>query len=402
MADYLDTVPLSGIIRIRDMMYSVKDPFRLDQGDVSFDSPDTVKSAMVRAIAENKTHYLLTAGLPRLRELIAAKLRDKNRIPLVDAEDVLVTNGGIHGLHIICQALLEPGDEVLVPDPEWPPTAGHVRLARAVPVPCPLHESLGWRYDLDELEARITPKTRVLYLNSPNNPTGGLLTRADLERLAAIATRHDLWVISDEAYEDVVFEGEHLSIASLPGMYERTIPLYTFSKSYAMTGLRLGYVAIKNEAMRDRARKVLFYTASNISSVVQFGGIGGLEGSQQCIEDFRTELRARRDLFYRGIADLGGDVFSGEPPAGAFYAFLRIGREAPAASGSGSISWRTVEYLIKNGRIGCVPGVDFGATGEGYIRFCFARDRKELEGALASLKTLCLASQMAGKAGRAG
>jgi len=402
MADYLDTVPLSGIIRIRDMMYSVKDPFRLDQGDVSFDSPDTVKSAMVRAIAENKTHYLLTAGLPRLRELIAAKLRDKNRIPLVDAEDVLVTNGGIHGLHIICQALLEPGDEVLVPDPEWPPTAGHVRLARAVPVPCPLHESLGWRYDLDELEARITPKTRVLYLNSPNNPTGGLLTRADLERLAAIATRHDLWVISDEAYEDVVFEGEHLSIASLPGMYERTIPLYTFSKSYAMTGLRLGYVAIKNEAMRDRARKVLFYTASNISSVVQFGGIGGLEGSQQCIEDFRTELRARRDLFYRGIADLGGDVFSGEPPAGAFYAFLRIGREAPAASGSGSISWRTVEYLIKNGRIGCVPGVDFGATGEGYIRFCFARDRKELEGALASLKALCLASQMAGKAGRAG
>jgi len=402
MADYLDTVPLSGIIRIRDMMYSVKDPFRLDQGDVSFDSPDTVKSAMVRAIAENKTHYLLTAGLPRLRELIAAKLRDKNRIPLVDAEDVLVTNGGIHGLHITCQALLEPGDEVLVPDPEWPPTAGHVRLARAVPVPCPLHESLGWRYDLDELEARITPKTRVLYLNSPNNPTGGLLTRADLERLAAIATRHDLWVISDEAYEDVVFEGEHLSIASLPGMYERTIPLYTFSKSYAMTGLRLGYVAIKNEAMRDRARKVLFYTASNISSVVQFGGIGGLEGSQQCIEDFRTELRARRDLFYRGIADLGGDVFSGEPPAGAFYAFLRIGREAPAASGSGSISWRTVEYLIKNGRIGCVPGVDFGATGEGYIRFCFARDRKELEGALASLKALCLASQMAGKAERAG
>jgi aspartate aminotransferase len=402
MASYLDEVPLSGIIRIRDMMYSVADPFRLDQGDVSFDSPDTVKSAMVKAIAENKTHYVLTAGLPRLRELIAAKLRDKNRIPLVDPEEVLVTNGGIHGLHIICQSLLEPGDEVLVPDPEWPPTAGHVRLARAVPVPCPLHESRGWRYDLDELEAKITPKTRVLYLNSPNNPTGGLLTRADLERLAAIATSHDLWVISDEAYEDVVFEGEHLSIASLPGMYERTIPLYTFSKSYAMTGLRLGYVAIKNEAMRDRARKVLFYTASNISSVVQFGGIGALEGSQQCIEDFRSELRTRRDLFYRGIADLGGDVFSGAPPAGAFYAFLRIGPEAPAAPGSGSISWRTVEYLIKNGRIGCVPGVDFGATGEGYIRFCFARDRRELTGALASLKSLCSASQMAGRAGRAG
>jgi aspartate/methionine/tyrosine aminotransferase len=146
---------------------------------------------------------------------------------------------------------------------------------------------------------------------------------------------------------------------------------------------------------------VLFYTASNISSVVQFGGIGGLEGSQQCIEDFRNELRARRDLFYRGIADLGGDFFSGEPPAGAFYAFMRIGRDAPAVSGSGSISWRTVEYLIKNGRIGCVPGVDFGATGEGYIRFCFARDRRELTGALESMQRLFAAAE-AGKAGKAG
>ena len=389
MASYLDDVPLSGIIRIRDMMYSVADPFRLDQGDVSFDSPDTVKSAMVRAIAENKTHYVQTAGLPRLRELIAAKLRDKNGIANVDPQEVLVTNGGIHGLHLACQAILEPGDEVLIPDPEWPPTAGHVRLAQAVPVACPLYESRGWRYDLEELEGKITAKTRILYLNSPNNPTGGLLTRADLERLAAIAIEHDLWVISDEAYEDVVFEGEHVSIGSLPGMYERTIPMYTFSKTFAMTGLRLGYIAIKDRAIRDRALKVLFYTASNIASVVQYGGIGGFEGPQDFIEEFRTELRARRELFYRGIADLGGDFFSGKPPAGAFYAFMRIGRDAPAAPGSGSISWRTVEYLIKNGRIGCVPGVDFGASGEGYIRFCFARDRKELTGALASLKTLC-------------
>src|SRR5689334_17441288 len=153
MAAYLDSVPLSGIIRIRDMMYSVADPFRLDQGDVSFDAPDTVKSAMVRAIAENKSHYVQTAGLPRLRELLAAKLRDKNHVPVDDAEHVLVTNGGIHGLHVICQALLEPGDEVLVPDPEWPPTASQVLLARGVPVACPLHESNGWRYDFDELES---------------------------------------------------------------------------------------------------------------------------------------------------------------------------------------------------------------------------------------------------------
>ena len=404
MSAYLDSVPLSGIIRIRELMFTVTDPFRLDQGDVSFDAPDTVKSAMVRAIAENKTHYLQTAGVPRLRELIAAKLRAKNHIPVDDPEDVLVTNGGIHGLHLLCHALLEPGDEVLVPDPEWPPTPAQVLLARGVPVPCPLHESNGWRYDFDELESKITPKTRVLYLNSPNNPTGGVLTRADLERLAAIAEAHDLWVISDEAYEDVVFEGEHVSIASLPGMYERTIPLFTFSKSYAMTGLRLGYVAIKDPAVRDRARKLLFYTASNIASVVQFGGIGALEGSQDCIEAFRTELRARRDLFYSGIADLGGDIFTGAPPAGAFYAFVRIAEDARAFSPGESISWQLVEYLIKNGRIGCVPGVDFGANGEGYIRFCFARDRKELTGALESMRQLFGAtlSGQAGLAGRAG
>jgi aspartate aminotransferase len=394
MASYLDSVPLSGIIRIRDMMYSVADPFRLDQGDVSFDAPDTVKSAMTRAIAENKSHYLQTTGVPRLRELIAAKLRSRNAIPVEDPEEVLVTNGGIHGLYVICRALLEPGDEVLLPDPAWPPTAGNILAARGVPVGCRLYEAGGWRYDLDEVESKITPRTRALYVNSPSNPTGGILTRADLERLAAIARERDLWVISDEAYEDIVFDGEQLSIASLPGMYERTIPVYTFSKSYAMTGLRLGYVVIKDQKIRERARKVLFYTTSNVASVVQFGGIGALEGPQDCIEEFRTELRARRDLFYKGLGQLAGDVFSGKPPAGAFYAFVRIdpgwGYDVSTAGrpAEGSVSWRMVEHLIKHGRIGCVPGVDFGPNGEGYVRFCFARDRRELTGALESMKQL--------------
>jgi aspartate aminotransferase len=386
MASYLDDVPFSGIIRIRDMMYSISDPFRLDQGDVSFDAPDSVKSAMASAIAENRTHYLQTNGVPRLRELIATKLRQKNGVPIDDADDVLVTHGGIHGLYMICMALLEPGDEVLIPDPEWPPAAGNVRAARGEPVGYRLHERAGWRPDFDEIRSKITPKTRVLYVNSPSNPTGGVLTRADLERLAAIAREHGLWVISDEAYEDVIFDGEHVSIASLPGMYERTIPVYTFSKSYAMTGLRLGYVAIKDLKIRERAKKILFYTASNIASVVQFGGIGALEGPQDCIDGFRVELRARRDLFYRGVAELSGG-FSGQPPAGAFYAFLKIDPKWGALP-SESISWRMVEYLIRNGRIGCVPGVDFGANGEGYVRFCFARDRKELEGALQSMKQL--------------
>src|SRR3954447_4993119 len=389
MASYLDSVPFSGIIRIRDVMYSVADPYRLDQGDVSFDAPDTVKAGMARAIGDNHSHYVQTTGIPRLRELIAAKLRSTNGIPVDDVEDVLVTNGGIHGLYILCRSLLEPGDEVLIPDPAWPPAAGNILAARGVPVGYKLHEATGWQPDLDEVEAAITPKTRILYLNSPSNPTGGVLTRAYLERLAAIAERHGLWVISDEAYEDVVFDGTHVSIASLPGMYERTFPLYTFSKSYAMTGLRLGYIAIKDPVIRDRAKKLLFCTASNVASVVQYGGIGALEGSQACVEEFRTELLARRNLFYAGVREHAAGVFSGEPPAGAFYAFLKINPTWDAGSReTASISWRMVEYLIRNGRIGCVPGVDFGAAGEGYVRFCFARGRSELGGALTSMKEL--------------
>ena len=394
MGQFLDSVPFSGIIRIRDMMYGVKDPFRLDQGDVSFDAPDTVKQAIHRAIDENRTHYLQTTGAPRLLELLAAKLHTTNRIPIGSADEIMVTTGGIHALYIICQALLEPGDEVIVPDPEWPPSMGNVKAAQAIPVPCPLHERLAWRYDLAELESKITPRTRAIYINSPHNPTGGVLTRRDLEGIAGIVSSRNLWLISDEAYEDVVFDGaQHVSPASLPGMYERTLSFYTFSKSYAMTGLRLGYLAAQDAKLRERMKKVLFYTASNISSIVQFGGIGALEGSQASIQAFCTELQARRDLFYAGIREHTAGILSGEPPKGAFYAFLRIDpswrSEKPGANES--ISWAMAEHLISRARIGCVPGVDFGANGEGYIRFCFARDRRELTGALQSMKHLAKA-----------
>jgi aspartate aminotransferase len=391
MAQFIDSVPLSGIIRIRDMMYTVKEPFRLDQGDVSFDAPDTVKNAMRRAIEENRSHYVQTTGVPRLLELIAEKLRRTNKIPVGSPDEILVTTGGIHALYILCHGLLEPGDEVIVPDPEWPPSMGNIKLARGVVVPCPLHERLDWRFDLDELESKITGKTKAIYINSPHNPTGGVLTRSDIERIAAIAEARKLWIISDEAYEDVLFDGAaHFSPASLAGMYDRTLSFYTFSKTYAMTGLRLGYVAVKDPALRDRMKKVLFYTASNISSIVQYGGIGALEGSQACIEAFRAELQARRDLFYDGIAQHAGNILSGTPPRGAFYAFLRINPSwrPGGATDSASVSWTMAQELISRGRIGCVPGVDFGDNGEGYIRFCFARDRRELTGALESLEML--------------
>jgi len=391
MASYLDDVPFSGIIRIRDMMYSVDRPFRLDQGDVSFAAPESVKDALIKGVHEDRSHYVQTTGIPPLLKLLAEKLRTKNGIPVGSADEVMVASGGIHALFAVNHALLELGDEVLVPDPAWPPAAGGVLFARGVPVRYPLHESLGWRPVVEEMRRLLTPKTRAIYINSPSNPTGGVLTRDDIVAIADLARSRNLWVISDEAYEDVVFDGqEHLSIASLPGMYERTIPVYTFSKSYAMTGLRLAYFAVRDSALHDRMRKVLFYTVSNTSSLIQYGGIGALEGSQDVIDEFRLELAARRDLFYAGVREAATGVLSGRPPAGAFYAFLKIDPSwrSHMPDPPSSVSWALTEFLIRRGRIGCVPGVDFGPQGEGYVRFCFARERAELTGALESMRVL--------------
>lgn len=388
MGKFLDSVPVSAIVKIRDMMYTVKDPFRLDQGDVSFDAPETFKQAVAKAMADNRTHYLPSSGIPPLRKAFAEKMRKKNGIPIGSDEEVIVTNGGTHGLFAVFQAILEPGDEVIIPDPEWPPTMAIVKQAGGVPVQVPLREEIGFRWDIKDIEKAITPKTRVLYLNSPNNPTGGVLTRGDLEQLAQLAKDKNLLVVSDEAYEDVVFKGEHVSIASLPGMYDRTIPVYTMSKSYAITGVRVGYFAMKDPAIRDRGAKVVLYSTTNVSSIAQYGAVGAMEGSQQCIDDFKKELLFRRDMFYKGIAEAAPGVFSGTPPDGAFYAFMKINPEFAKHAGitGPSLSWAMAEFLIKNARIGCVPGVDFGPNSEGYLRFCTCRSREELTGALASMK----------------
>ncbi len=384
MAAFLDSVPLSGIIRIRDMMYTVDKPFRLDQGDVSFDAPASVKEAMAKAIRDNKTHYLPTAGVPRLLELLAEKLRTHNQLPVAGPEEILTATGGIHAQFLACHALLEPGDEVLMPDPYWPPTASIVMTAHAVPVFYPLRPERGWRPDLAEIASKITPKTKAILINAPHNPTGGILTPDDIAGIAALAASRNLWVISDEAYEDFQWSGTPVSIGSLPDMHERTISLYTFSKSFAMTGVRVGYLAIKDAAIRARALKMLLYTATNVSSIAQFGAIGALEGGRACIDEFRTELMARRDLFYAGLAERAGGVLTGEKPLGAFYAFAKIDPawRSPLPDASSSPSWAMTEFLIKKGRVGCVPGGDFGSNGEGYVRLCFARDRAELTGAL--------------------
>ncbi|HEU0037026.1 MAG TPA: pyridoxal phosphate-dependent aminotransferase [Kofleriaceae bacterium] len=392
MGKWLDSVPLSGIVRIREMMFGVENPFRLDQGDVSFSAPQTFKDGIVAALRDDDTHYSLTAGLPRLRELVVEKLRTRNGITTTP-DKLLVCNGGIHGLYVVWQCLLEPDDEVILPDPWWPPVQAQVLLARGVPVGCPLREELGWRWDLDELARKITPKTRVIYVNSPHNPTGGMMTREDLEAIVRLAHQHDLTIISDEAYEDYAYASPHVSIASLPGAAERTISVFTFSKSYAVTGLRLGYVV--SPRMHDRMQKLAFYTASNVCTAVQRGGIAALEAGRAAVDAYVAEIDRRRALFFRGIEDASRGVFTGAMPAGGVFAFLRVAdrwreRARHETPGDASPSWAVTEYLIKRGRIGCVPGVDFGACGEGYVRFCLAREPAELTGALQAMREIFL------------
>ena len=389
MSNPLDAVPLSGIFRIRDMMYGVERPFRLDHGDISFETPTPIRDAIKRALDAGETHYVQTGGLPRLRELLAEKLRDRNAIPVVDPDEVLVTAGGMHGLYLICRAALDPGDEVIVPDPAWGPTLGHIVAVGATPVSCPLRPALGWRYDPEELESTVTPRTRAILVNTPHNPTGGVLGRVDLDAIAALARERDLMVISDEPYEDIVYDGaRHLSLAALPEMHERTVSAFTFSKSHVMTGLRLGYVVVKNPELRARVLKLISLTASNVSSVIQHGGLGALESDQRWIATNRSALEVRRDRFYAGLANLGVTL-TGSPPAGAFFAFLRIDPawEPPGGLPPGrSQSWAMAEYLIRRARVGSIPGVDFGAAGEGYIRCCFVREPTELDAALASMR----------------
>ncbi|MDQ4144715.1 MAG: pyridoxal phosphate-dependent aminotransferase [Actinomycetota bacterium] len=386
MAQVIDRVELSGIVLVRDAILKLDKPFRLESGEPSFDVPPHIKEAMLRALAENKTHYVASAGIPQLRQAVVDKCRTENGLPVEGVADTIITNGGMHGLYCVFQSLLEPGDEVLIPDPTWTCVQHLITLCGGVVKRAPLHEARGWTFDPDELRQAITPRTRVLMINSPHNPTGGVLSLADLQAIAEIVEDHPhLTVISDEAYEHITYDGVgHVSFASLPGMYPSTISLFTFSKSYAMTGLRLGYVVSPDKHLMERMQKVVLYTINGVNSITQWGGVAALTGPQDCVAAFREEYQARRDLFYEGLRDL--PVFEGSPPKGAFYAFLRVADGWVAPDGRTG-SWAMTEYLLQV-KVGSSPGIIFGPSGDRYLRFSTACDRDDLTGALEAMHAL--------------
>jgi aspartate/methionine/tyrosine aminotransferase len=377
LAARLDAVGFSDIVNIRNKIMELRDAgqqvFQFEGGEPFLNTPEHVKEAMTRALAENKTRYAPSSGIAELRAAIAEKLRERNRIDAQE-RDVIVLNGGMQGLFGAFQSVVNPNDEVLVFSPYWTPIKDLVANCEARIVLVPTEEAR--RDGFAETLARYaTDRARVIYFNTPQNPTGVVLTRAETEAVAAFARAHDLVVVADEAYEDLVYDGEHVSIASLEGMFERTITCYTLSKSYAMTGWRIGYVACAEPWMTG-LRKTTLYSTNGVSTPTQWAALAAINSSVALLEAARDEYRQRRDLLVGGLNELG---LTCAPPAGAFYAFpdvSRIDKDSRAAA----------ETLLERAQVATVPGVVFGAHGESHLRFSFSTSLETIEAGLDSMR----------------
>jgi len=327
----------------------------------------------VKALVENYTHYAPSSGVLPLREALVKKLAAKNKIK-VSTDEVIATVGGSQALYAAFQCVLDPGDDALVFSPYWTPIRDLVTGSQARPllVPTITARRNGIRKTLEQFS---TPNTRAVYYNTPQNPSGLVFTRAEAEEVAAFAKERDLIVIADEAYEDLVYEGEHVSIASLPGMLERTITCFTFSKTYGMTGWRAGY-AVAKEPFMTAIRKIVLYSTNGVTTFVQQAMIDALRTPEAEIAAHREEYRKRRDLLVRALNEVG---LKCEPPAGAFYAF-------PNAEKINKNSKKAAEILLEKAHVATIPGSVFGAQGEGHLRFGYAISVKEIEACAEALR----------------
>jgi aspartate/methionine/tyrosine aminotransferase len=344
----------------------------LQIGEPDFDTPANVRAAAKAALDAGATHYPPFAGIPALREAIAADASARKGFP-VEPFQVFVTVGGKGVMLYAILGLVDPGDEILVPDPGYPIYESLTRFVGATPVPVPIKMENDFRIDLDELASLVTPKTRMLVINSPANPTGGVLTRADLEAIAELAIRHDLVVLADEIYGRILYDGEeHVSIASLPGMAERTIVLDGFSKTFAMTGWRLGYAIVPPSLIKMYGQLVI-NTISCAPTFAQIGAVEALRGPQGPIDDMVKEFRARRDLVVDGLNAIPG--IRSLRPKGAFYAF-------PEISGTGLTGADMANRLLNEVGVCVLAGTAFGGIGTDHIRISYANSRENLTKAL--------------------
>ena len=356
----------------------------LERGEPDFDTPPHIVEALAQAARAGETHYPDQRGTMALRQVLVEKLARENDIRCAP-DDIVVTNGGTHGLFLVFQALLSEGDEVLVLSPHWmaiPKLVGFTSGARMRTLPAYI-DLLDGTLDAagfgDRLRAAIGPQTRGIYLNTPNNPTGAVLSREQLEALAEVATERDLWVISDEAYEHLVFDGgRHVSLASLPGMAERTISVYTFSKSYAMTGWRVGYVVSPPGLRSVMGPLLAFYTTHGVFPSIQTAARVAATGPQDAVQAMRRAYQERRDLLLEGLA--GTSAIRVPVPRGAFYAFADVG----AAIGVRDV-WALVEEWLELG-VAVLPGTAFGPEYTHWVRLSLATRREDVVDAAVRLK----------------
>ena len=356
-----------------EMQRSGEDVIHLHVGEPDFRTPRHIVEAARLAMEEGFTHYTPPGGLYELREAVSEKLKNDNGINAEPSGEVCVLSGGYSALYCAFQALINRGDEVLIQEPCLPQYWGDIVLAGGKAVSIRLRKENQFKPDLDELRSKVSEKSKVLLLNSPQNPTGSVLTEKDMRDIADIVESRNLFVISDEVYEKFIYNGQaHISFATIPGMTERTLTVNSLSKTYAMTGWRVGYAAGNSELI-SKIRAISEHTCWCPNSIAQKAAVAALKGPQECVKEMVEEFRRRRDLITAGLNQIDG--FKCNLPGGAFYAF-------PDIEDVGLSSMDLAQLLLRKAKVAAVPGIAFGLEGEGNIRFSFANSREHISQAL--------------------
>jgi aspartate/methionine/tyrosine aminotransferase len=349
-----------------------KDVVHLEIGEPDFDTPKNIKDAATKALNSGFTHYTPSAGMPELRQAIAGYISKTRKLDVVP-EEVVVTPGGKPIMFYSILALVNPGDEVMYPNPGFPIYESLINFVDAKPVPIPLKEENDFSLDPEYLKQKITKKTKMIIINSPENPTGGVLNRDDLKVIAdCVADRKDVYVLADEIYSRIIYEGKHESITQFPGMKEKTILLDGFSKTYAMTGWRLGY-GVMNKELALKCAQLMTNSNSCTSTFTQLAGVEALNGPQTEPERMVAEFKKRREVIVAGLNNIKG--ITCKKPHGAFYVF-------PNITGTGMDCRKLGDHLLYNAGVAVLPGTSFGKYGEGYLRLSFANSIENIKKAL--------------------
>ena len=365
----------SGIRKFFDVVNEMKDAISLGVGEPDFDTPWRIREEGIYSLEKGRTFYTSNSGLKELKEEICNYIQRKTSVVYDPKSEVVVTVGGSEGIDIAMRAMLDPGDEVLIPQPSYVSYLPWAVLAGGVPVVIPLQNKNEFKLTREELEAAITPRTKILVLPFPNNPTGSIMTREDLEPIAEVVKEHDLFVISDEIYSELSYQGEHVSIAEFPGLRERTIMINGFSKGFAMTGWRLGYACGPAEII-EQMIKIHQFAIMCAPTNSQYAAIEGLRNCQPEVDEMREAYNQRRRFLMHEFRRIGLKCFE---PYGAFYVF-------PDVSEFGMTSEEFATRFLEEERVAVVPGTAFGASGEGFIRISYAYSLEDLKVALGRLE----------------